>query len=95
MPGIHCVATGTVPGLKNSTGYLFVTSDELVFVAQRLFRLKVYRRSLADIQGAGLRRGLFLDPLVLMTADREIGFDVFKGKRARVREGFTPSWQAP
>jgi len=95
MSAIHCVATGAVPGFKNSTGYLFITRDELVFVAQRLFRLKVYRRALADIHGAGLRRGLFLDPLVLKTADRDIGFDVFKGKRARVREDFTPSWQAP
>lgn len=92
---IHCVATNTVPGLKNSTGYLFVARDELVFVAQRLFRLKAYRLPLTEIQGAGLKRGLFLDPLVLKTADRKIAFDVFKGRRARVRERFAPSWQAP
>ena len=42
-PGIYCVATRTVPGLKNSTGYLFVNRDEVVFVARRLFRLKAYR----------------------------------------------------
>jgi hypothetical protein len=38
-------------------------------------------------------RGMFLDPLVLMTAGGDIGFDVFKGRRARTQQGFTPSWQ--
>lgn len=85
--GVHCAATKTVPGLKNSTGYLFVNPSEVVFVARRFFRLKAYRMSTDAIQGAGLRRGMFLDPLVLNTADREIGFDVFKGRRIKTRAG--------
>jgi hypothetical protein len=91
--GIYCAATRTVPGLKNSTGYLFVNHDEVVFVARRLFRLKAYRLRVVDIKGASLMRGMFLDPLVLMTAGGDIGFDVFKGRRARTQQGFTPSWQ--
>jgi hypothetical protein len=95
VAGVHCAATKSVPGLKNSTGYLCVTPDEVVFVARRMFRLRTYRLPFPRIQSAAATtRGLFLDTLVFTTPDGSIAFDVFKAKRTSAREGFTPAWQA-
>jgi hypothetical protein len=85
--GVHCVATRSVRGLKNSSGYLCPEPAELVFIAQRLFRLRTYRIPWSDLQEASLSRGTFLDPLVLNTSDGDLGFDVFKGKRSSRPEG--------
>jgi hypothetical protein len=86
--GVHCVATASVRGLKNSSGYLCSTPSELVFVAQRTFRLRIYRVPWGDLQHASLHRGTFLDPLVFKTASGDVGFDVFKAKPGPRREDF-------
>lgn len=86
--GVHCVATASVRGLKNSSGYLCSTPSDLVFVAQRTFRLRIYRVTWGDLQDASLHRGTFLDPLVFKTASGDIGFDVFKAKSGPRREDF-------
>ena len=85
--GIRCVATASVRGLKNSIGYLCATPNELVFIAQRTFRLRTYRVRLSDLTQARLHRGMFLDPLVLKTENQELGFDVFKAARAKSYAG--------
>ena len=92
--GIHCVATKSIPGFKNSTGYLCATPDDVVFVARRAFRLRVMRWQWSDLQEASLMRGTFLDPLVLKTKDRELGFDVFKVKKPARDVDFNAAWQS-
>jgi hypothetical protein len=94
ISGIHCVATGSVKGLRNSTGYLCTTAEDLVFVARRMFRVRTCQIPWGNIQEATLRRGLFLDSLVLKTSDGEFGFDVFKTRRAGKSEGLTHAWHA-
>lgn len=94
ISGIHCVASGSVKGFRNSTGYLCATEEDLVFVARRMFRFRSYRIPWGNLQEATLRRGLFLDSLVLKTADGEFGFDVFKMRRAGKSEGLTHAWHA-
>jgi hypothetical protein len=69
-----------------------VTTNEAIFIAQRMFRLRVQRWPWTEIQKASLHRGLFLDPLVLMARDRVLGFDVFKAKKPPREEGFAPLW---
>jgi Domain of unknown function (DUF4126) len=91
--GILCVAGSNVPGLKNSTGYLCPAPQELVFIARRMFLLRVYRIPWENLRDAQSRRGVFLDRLVLKTVDQELRFDVFKGRSARRRE-VAPAWQA-
>jgi hypothetical protein len=91
--GVHCVATRTIRGLKNSTGYLCVTPEEAVFIARRMFRLRVQRWPWPEIQEAGLMRGTFLDPLVLKTTTSELGFDVFKVKKPSRHADFSAAWQ--
>ena len=88
--GVHCVATGSIRGFKNSSGYLCPTPVDLVFIAQRMFRLRIYRVPWSDLQEASLCRGTFLDPLVFKTSVGELGFDVFKAKRSQRRKGFAP-----
>ncbi|HYI94053.1 MAG TPA: DUF4126 domain-containing protein, partial [Bryobacteraceae bacterium] len=92
--GIHCVATKSIPGLKNSTGFLCATPDEVVFIARRTFRLRVLRWPWSELQEASLVRGTFLDPLVLKTKDRELGFDVFKVKKPASDVDFNAAWQS-
>jgi hypothetical protein len=89
--GVHCVATRSIRGFKNSSGYLCPTPVDLVFVARRMFRLRTYRIPWNDLQGASLCRGSFLDPLVFKTATAELGFDVFKAKRLRKHERMAPA----
>jgi hypothetical protein len=93
--GVHCVATGSIRGFKNSSGYLCPTPADLVFIAQRMFRLRTYRIPWSDLQEASLCRGSFLDPLVFKTSVGELGFDVFKAKRSQRREGLAPALNAP
>jgi hypothetical protein len=92
--GVHCVATGSVRGLKNSTGYLCPTPVDLVFVAQRAFRLRTFRIPWSDLNDASLHRGTFLDPLVFRTGGGELGFDVFKAKLSQRRDGLTAALPA-
>jgi hypothetical protein len=47
-----------------------------------------------DLQEATLMRGTFLDPLVLKTKDRELGFDVFKVKKPARDVDFNAAWQS-
>ena len=80
VAGVKCVATHRVRGLKNCIGFLCVTSEGLVFVAQRLFRLRTYRVPWINLQNVSLKRGIFFDSLSLVLIDQEIGFDLFKAK---------------
>ncbi|HYP05852.1 MAG TPA: DUF4126 domain-containing protein [Bryobacteraceae bacterium] len=80
--GIQCVGTHRVRGLKNSIGYLCVTPDGLVFVAQRMFRLRTYRVPWSNLQNVSLKRGIFFDSLSLVLIDGEVGFDLFKMRTA-------------
>jgi hypothetical protein len=82
IAGVQCVATHRVRGLKNCIGFLCVTSEGLVFVAQRLFRLRTYRVPWSNLQNVSLKRGVFFDSLSLVLLDQEIGFDLFKAKVA-------------
>lgn len=92
--GAHCVATKSIRGLRNSTGYLCATADEVVFIARRMFRLRVQRWPWTEIQGASLTRGSFLDPLVLKTADQELGFDLFKVGKPAQDANLTAAWDS-
>lgn len=92
--GVHCVATGSVRGLKNSSGYLCPTPMDLVFVAKRALRLRAYRIPWSDLKEASLHRGTFLDPLVFRTGGGELGFDVFKAKRSERRDGLKAALHA-
>ena len=92
VAGVHCVATHRVRGLKNSTGFLCVTPDGLVFVAQRLFRLRTYRVPWSSLQTVSLKRGIFFDSLSLVLLDQEIGFDLFKAKSA-ASDPYATRWQ--
>jgi hypothetical protein len=80
--GIKCVATHRLRGLRNSIGYLCSTPDGLVFVAQRLFRLRTHRIPWANVQTVSLKRGIFFDSLSFVLIDGEVGFDLFKAKVA-------------
>ena len=81
--GIPCAATRSIKGLKNSTGYLAVSDDELAFVTRRMFRMRTHSVPFASITEVFVDRGIFMDRLVLRTRDRDYAFDVFKGPRAR------------
>jgi len=81
-PCLKCAATKSVGGLRNSIGYLCFDEDALVFVARRGFRFRVVTIALAEISGASVRRGLFLDRLDLKTGASERSFHVFKSPDA-------------
>ena len=66
--------------------------EGLVFVTQRLFRLRTYRVPWINVQNVSLKRGVFLDSLSLMLIDQEIGFDLFKAK-VDVPEAYAGDWQ--
>ena len=83
--GIYCAATRTVPGLKNSTGYLFVNRDEVVFVARRLFRLKAIPVCASLTSRAQPHARHVPGSSGLHDSGGDIGFDVFKGRRARTQ----------
>jgi len=79
--GVHCAATRSVRGLNNSTGYLCVLPDELVFVARRMFRLRTFRIPMSDIRTVQLAPRILVDRLFLETADQQFAFDVFRGPK--------------
>lgn len=79
--GIHCAATASLRGMRNSTGYLCATAEDLIFIAPRLFRLRVHRWPWRRVSSAELRRGLFLDSLALQSDGHPVSFDVFKTRR--------------
>lgn len=76
--GVRAAATNSLPGLNNSIGYLCVSGDQLVFVANRLFRTKRWTISVSDIASASWTAGVFLDKLYLNTPQGDFRFDVFK-----------------
>ena len=79
--GVHCAATRSVRGLNNSTGYLCVLPDQLVFVARRMFRLRTFKIPIADIRSAQLTPRILVDRLFLQTENARFAFDVFKSPR--------------
>jgi hypothetical protein len=70
-----------------------VAPEGLVFVAQRLFRLRTHRIPWINVQNVSLKRGIFFDSLSLILIDQEIGFDLFKAK-VDAPEEFAGDWQA-
>jgi hypothetical protein len=80
--GIKCVATHRVRGLKNCIGFLCVTPEGLVFVAQRLFRLKTYRVPWAPCERIP-QAGIFLDSLSLVLWTRKLALICSKLKWPR------------
>jgi hypothetical protein len=76
--GVHCVPTRSVRGLKNSTGYLCILPDQLVFVAKRMFRLRTVEIPMNGIRSIRFDSGIFLDRLLMETEKQELAFDVFK-----------------
>ena len=81
--GIHCAATRSIKGLKNSTGFLCILPDQIVFVARRMFRMRTFSIPVEDITGIETSSSLFVNRLFLKTANREYAFDVFKAPRPR------------
>lgn len=79
--GIHCAATRSVRGLNNSTGYLCVLPEGLVFVARRMFRLRTFNIPMDSIRGTELANRILVDRLYLRTTDQEFAFDVFKAPK--------------
>ena len=93
VSGLKCVGTHRVRGLKNCIGFLCVTPEGLVFVAQRLFRLRTYRVPWSNLQSVSLKRGIFFDSLSLVLLDQEIGFDLFKASVADT-SSYVDDWQS-
>ena len=79
--GVHCVATQSLRGLKNSTGFLCVLPDQLVFVTRRSFRTRTHGVGFADLQSISVRNGIFLDRLLIETKEQQLLFDLFKAPR--------------
>jgi hypothetical protein len=80
--GIHCAATRSIKGLKNSTGFLCVLPDQLVFIARRSFRMRTYSIAMTDLESISVKTGIFLDRLLLETKQLQLQFDLFKAPRA-------------
>jgi hypothetical protein len=80
--GIHCAATRSVRGLNNSTGYLCVLPNELVFVARRLFRLRTFNIPVSEIRSVRVTGRILVDRLFIETNAQQFAFDVFKAPKA-------------
>jgi hypothetical protein len=74
---VRAAATKSIRKLRHSIGYLFLADGELVFVTRRALRFRDHTISLGDVSGLELRKGIFLDRLLVKTADRDYLFDVF------------------
>jgi hypothetical protein len=86
---IRAAAGAGVRGLKNSTGWLSLDDQGLVFVARRWFRIRTHRLALDRIQETRFRNRILLDQLRVKTPDGFQNFDIFKdrtGEAARLRE---------
>jgi hypothetical protein len=80
--GVHCAATRSIKGLKNSTGFLCVLPDQLVFVARRGFRMRTFSVPMSELEAVQVKTGIFLDRLFLETKEQQLQFDLFKAARA-------------
>ncbi len=76
--GIRCAASKNIKGLHNSIGYLVIDDKEIAFIARRMFRFRVYRMKIGEIQDAEVRRGVLMHNLILRTASGESTFYIFK-----------------
>jgi hypothetical protein len=81
--GVHCAATRSVQGLKNSTGYLCVLPDQLVFVARRTFRMRTFSVAMSDVESVRFKAGIFVDRLFIDTKNQQLAFDVFKARQPK------------
>jgi hypothetical protein len=79
--GVHCAATRSVRGLNNSTGYLCVMPDQLVFVARRMFRLRTFQIPINEIRGVQMTPRILVDRLFVQARDKDYAFDVFKAPK--------------
>jgi hypothetical protein len=84
---VRCSAGRGVKGLINSVGNLYLEPEQFVFTTRRLFRKRVYRIPLSQINGTKLYRGLLVDALRLTVNDYEQVFDVFK-----IHRTLQPEW---
>ena len=80
--GIHCAATRSIKRLKNSTGFLCVLPDQLVFVARRNFRMRMFSVPMNELESMQVKTGIFLDRLFLETKNEQLQFDLFKAPKA-------------
>lgn len=89
--GIRAAATKSIPGLRNSIGYLVIGRDDLAFVAQRWFRRRIHRIQFAELVDAGWKKGLLMNTLVLRTTAGDRAFYVFKDVDARAGSNANPA----
>lgn len=75
---IRCAAGKGIRGLRQSIGYLNITSDEMIFVSKRLFRLRTYVVPRNNIDHVHFRRHLLMDRLTLRVAGKTQVFYLFK-----------------
>lgn len=76
--GLECAATRDVRELNRSTGVLRLSGESVRFETRRMFRDRVHGIPVPAIRGARAKKGLFLDELMIETANGDIRFDVFK-----------------
>lgn len=72
---VRCAATRSIPGLKDSIGYLFVENRRALFVARRMFRWRAWDTPVASLE---VRRGLMFNQVSLRSGDREYRLDALK-----------------
>lgn len=75
---IRCAAGKGIRGLRHSIGYLNITSDEMIFVCKRLFRLRTYVVPRNNIEHVHFKRHLLMDRLTLRVAGKAHIFYLFK-----------------
>lgn len=80
---IRCAAGKGVRGLRHSIGYLNITSDEMIFVCKRVFRLRQYVVQRSTIEHVHFKKHLLMDRLTLIVAGRTHIFYLFKDAAGR------------
>lgn len=71
----RCAATRSIPGLKNSMGYLFIEGRRGLFITHRLFRRRLWEMAFDSLE---VRNGLMFDQVILRAGQKEYRLDAFK-----------------
>ncbi len=82
---LHAIAGRGVRGLRNSSGYLCLTSGEIAFFTIRWFRRHARRVSLQAISASEFRTGVLLDSLILQVNGAPVVFLLPKDQRPQSR----------
>jgi len=90
---IRCAATGGIPGLHNSLGYLCFGETDLVFLTKRLLRFRTHSIPVSQIDSIDFRKGILMDRLVLQSQGPPLRFDVLKASAATAPAVSTPQSQ--